>query len=98
MFEGVSDAFLKNINQITIEFHDFLDINDVPKIKDIFDRMRSLGFFCVRFSHHTWGDCLFINKNCYALTMLDQIYIAYIFKYKSGLARIYKKVFSYIHS
>jgi hypothetical protein len=52
---------LQRIGQITTEFHDFMCREDTPAIREVIDRMRSLGFHALRFSTRTYGDVLFVN-------------------------------------
>lgn len=92
VLEKCSAALLQSTTQITVEFHDFLDPTCVPRIKAIFSRMRGLGFHCFCFSHHTWGDCFFLNAAKVKLSALDLAAI-YATKYTSGFQRIFRRVF-----
>jgi FkbM family methyltransferase len=53
---------LLRIGQITTEFHDFMRHEDTPAIREVIDRLRSLGFYALRFSTRTYGDVLFVNQ------------------------------------
>lgn len=59
MFETTSDEILKNIKQISIEFHDFIPaLNLSEKVNKVIFRLESLGFRSFSFNH---ADMLFIN-------------------------------------
>lgn len=53
---------LRRIGQITTEFHDFMRREDTPAIREVIDRLQSLGFHALRFSTRTYGDVLFVNQ------------------------------------
>ena len=44
ILENLSDEFFNKIGQITVEFHDFIDLSLKSKTQQIIDRMHSLGF------------------------------------------------------
>lgn len=52
LFETTSDETLRNISQITIEFHDFIpgSIQEIT-VRRIKARLKSLGFLCLPFSY-----------------------------------------------
>lgn len=91
VFDSLKDDFIENkLSQITVEFHEFIDITAIPKIKKIIARLRELGFYYFPFSM-TYGDILFVNKKFIKLSLSDRIYIIFI-KYKRGLGRIIKRI------
>lgn len=63
MLESSPDDLLRRIGQITIEFHDFLDAGQLPRVKAIIRWLDRLGFRYVNLSWHTHGDVLLINSN-----------------------------------
>jgi len=69
LLESVSDELLKNIEQITVEFHDFIDPSHRPRIKSILSRLRKLGFFIVNFSIRNHADILCVNDAAFGLSM-----------------------------
>lgn len=87
VLEGLTPQFLEHITQITVEFHDFLDQAQIPRIAAVVERLKNAGFTFVRFSHYTWGDCLFVrNSHCQISNLsLAKIYI--IDKFAKGIAR-----------
>ena len=84
---SAAPAFLHQIKQITVEFHDFIDNADLPRIKDTILRLEELGFYGVRFSHFTYGDMLFLNKNMVSISWIDRIQINLFGKYLPGVRR-----------
>lgn len=66
MFQSMSDNLIREIRQITIEFHSFCNPAIAKDIAQIRKRLRKLGFLCLPFplttSLSTGCDTLFINK------------------------------------
>jgi len=85
VFETISDQTLKIINQMTIEFHDFLWPELKTKVKYIKKRIEKLGYYCIRFSITNNGDVLFIKKNM--ITRWQYFYIKYFERIKRGIIR-----------
>jgi FkbM family methyltransferase len=44
LLNNIQDETYSKINQITVEFHDFLDKNLIPETKKIIEKLNSLGF------------------------------------------------------
>jgi FkbM family methyltransferase len=91
LFDSINDETLTNIKQLTIEFHDF--VFPVKKeVKSIIKRLKKLGFYCIKFSWHTNGDILFINRNQYKFSYIDYLVSKYIVRnfyvVKRGLKKI----------
>jgi len=62
LFRSTSDERLKNIDQIAVEFHDFIpELNIETEVKEIKIRMKKLGFFCIIFERPN-KDVLFVNR------------------------------------
>ena len=92
VLDSMSDELLRNTKQMTVEFHDFLDENDLPKIAKTVQRIKDLDFYFLRLSRHTWGDCIFINKRLVKLTFLDRVKLFLFAKYLPGIQRILARV------
>lgn len=90
---SATTAFLRQIKQITVEFHDFIDSADLPRIKEAILRLKELGFYGVRFSHFTYGDMLFLNKNMVSISWIDRIQISLLGKYLPGVRRFIRGKF-----
>lgn len=67
VLERLSQGLLAATGQITVEFHDFLDASELPRIRGVIRRMREHGFYFIRFSHHDYSDCLFVNSRLHPL-------------------------------
>jgi FkbM family methyltransferase len=74
---------LQRANQITVEFHDWLDPSLASGVRDTMMRLRSLGFQMFRFSR-TNGDVLFVRPALAASASL----VVTVEKYRRGLSRI----------
>ncbi|MFM7470876.1 MAG: FkbM family methyltransferase [Nodosilinea sp.] len=92
ILENASDDFLQKITQITVEFHDFLNKSDIPRIEQISARLVKSGFWCCRFTVHTWGDCLFINERHFSLGRIEKMRLILFGKYFQGVGRIVSRL------
>ena len=91
LFENFSDEFLEKISQVTIEFHDFLNKGDIPRIKSILKKMKKKGFYVLRLSHFTYGDILMLNSNHINITHGKKITFI-LNKYIVGINRFLSKI------
>jgi len=62
MLQNSSAASLQKCDQITVEFHDFIDPTHLPAIHACIARLESLGFVMFRCSISSYSDVLFIHK------------------------------------
>ena len=92
---NLPEAFLRNIGQITVEFHDFIQKSDVPYIRDIISKMQKLGFLCVKFSHYDYSDVLCVNTKIHSMAWWQIVYV-YILKYFHGLKRMSRRNFDLV--
>lgn len=76
------------IAQMTVEFHDFLDVSRVADIQAVITRMQELGFFAVCFSFRSYGDTLFVNRNLITLSSWQRFWLVARFKYLRGVGRV----------
>lgn len=67
VLENLPQGLLAVTGQITVEFHDFLDASELPRIRRVIRRMRESGFYFIQFSHHDYSDCLFVNSRLHPL-------------------------------
>ena len=89
--ENLEDDVLNRTVQMTVEFHDFLCAEDIPRIEAIVKRIKSKGFEFIRFSHYTWGDCLFINKRFVPVSRYLKMKLLLRDKYLNGLKRNFRR-------
>lgn len=87
VLEEATSELLASVDQITCEFHDFLDSSHRPRIRALLSRMRRSGFLVMSMSYWTYGDVIMLNKavvNC-GLPLRIRI-LAH--KYASGIRRL----------
>jgi FkbM family methyltransferase len=79
MFHTTSDSVLRKIDQISIEFHSFLDPQFKAEILQIEDRLRKLGFMRIPFPDPGKAtadlDTLFLNMQRLKLTFKENLYL-----------------------
>ncbi|MDO9271238.1 MAG: FkbM family methyltransferase [Methylobacter sp.] len=90
VLEKLPPEFLATVGQITVEFHDFLDKAEVPRIQDVVRRIQEYGFYFVKLSHYDYSDCLFINTKVHAVNSAAKIDLLFK-KYYIGVKRILKR-------
>lgn len=79
------DFLINTVVQITVEFHEFMDVTVIPEIKQIIARLKELGFYYFHFSR-TYGDVLFVNQNFIKLSIFFRFKII-LTKYQRGITR-----------
>ncbi|MBI2035409.1 MAG: FkbM family methyltransferase [Candidatus Liptonbacteria bacterium] len=86
---------LKDVNQMTIEFHDFLYPELKPRVEKIKAKLESAGFYCIPFSLTNNGDVLFVKKSLISKTLY--FYLKFIVKFflaaKRKPGRLYRKYY-----
>jgi FkbM family methyltransferase len=87
MFEAMADDEFADIEQITVEFHDFLDRAHVPRIRDILARLRSLGFHVINISLRHHADVICLNRRVFPLTALARAQLRFN-KLAQGAVRV----------
>lgn len=92
MLAACSDAFLRQISQITIEFHDFCGITPLEEVLGCIDRMHALGFDAIRFSRIGHQDTLLINRALVPVSKAEFLYAKYIYRNLKGLLRVFRKL------
>ena len=86
VLETVDLDFLNaTVRQITIEFHDHLDAAAVPRIRRALARLS--GFASFRFTRHTYGDVLLLNRRYVTVSWSDHLVMAGT-KYWRGTRRL----------
>lgn len=87
LLENTPDSILGNISQITVEFHDFMNPGDLPRIHAISDKLQSLGFVQIKYSRKCWSNCLYVNQNIRKFTPIDRLIAHYKGWIVSGIKR-----------
>ena len=62
VFNSCSDAFLRSIDQITVEFHEWLGGSSKTEVTDVVSRLQTLGFFVFKLSRANFSDVLFVHR------------------------------------
>lgn len=83
---------LKNIKQITIEFHDFIKGGPVSRkdVLDICKLLKGAGFSMIKFSPRSHKDVLFLNRAAFGKS--DIFKASTIYKIKYWIALTYSKL------
>jgi len=89
---NLAQEILQNVRQITVEFHEFLNSADLPRIREIIAKLKRSGFFCIKFTHDRFYDVLFLNTKSIRLSFVDKLMLGRI-KYQRGIARRMKRRF-----
>lgn len=88
MFEAADDATLKRIDQMTVEFHDFMDPRQTPDVEKLIRRLRSLGFWAIKFSGRYHGDVVFIDPERTGFSRAQRLYAEHVLRPVRGMRRI----------
>jgi FkbM family methyltransferase len=64
VFNSCRDDFLRSIDQITVEFHEWAGVSSLVEVETIVGRLRRLGFFVFKQTRKDYSDVLFINRRC----------------------------------
>lgn len=88
------DDVLQAIPQLTVEFHDFKTDTAVTKrmVKDVFARMKSLGFEVFVISFWTSGDVLFVNRRHFPMTPATRWNLQLHGRWIPGYKRVLRKL------
>ncbi len=87
MFDTADDATLRRIDQITVEFHDFMDPGQTAHVKTIIARLQALGFRSIKFTGRFHGDVLFLNPERTGISRFEYLYARYVMRFTRGLRR-----------
>ncbi|WP_133649219.1 FkbM family methyltransferase [Paraburkholderia flava] len=90
LLDSLPDAFLSNIGQIAIEFHDFCDLVKREDVVRLERRLESLGFLSINFTRDSYGheDHLFVNRQRCPVGHVEYLTTKYVTKYLLGIGRI----------
>jgi FkbM family methyltransferase len=92
ILEKIKLEDLSHINQITIEFHDFLYPELKSRVEAIKDKLEVFGFYCIPFSLTNNGDVLFVRKE--KISWRYYIVLKFFWRYILGVIRRLKKIFN----
>jgi FkbM family methyltransferase len=91
-----SDAFIKSIDQWTIEFHDFLGYASTKEVSAEIARIKSLGFYELYSSmFRNTEDVLLVNKR--AIDAAQYVGEHYLRRNWRGIRRMQRRLFGSLH-
>jgi FkbM family methyltransferase len=90
VLETAAPGTLARIEQLTVEFHDFLDPETRPRVLAVDRRLRGLGFHRVRVSRDR-SDMLYVNTSLHPLGRLERLWLLVRYRYVWGAARVLRK-------
>ena len=93
MFDSASDATLKKISQITVEFHDFMNPGQHEDVRRQIHRFENLGFDCVVMTRRHHGDVWMVNRKALGLSVAKLIFFKGFIKYARGIRRMLRRFF-----
>jgi hypothetical protein len=85
ILEALEPDTLARIDQLTVEFHDFIDPEQSGAVQAVTARLRAAGFQCLRFSLDN-SDVLFVNRRK-PLSVPQRVWIFARYKYPRGISR-----------
>ena len=88
MFDSADDETLLRLDQITVEFHDFMDPEQTVEVKKIIARLRGLGFWPIKFTRRFHGDVLFLNPRRTGISRIEYLYARYGMRFARGIQRM----------
>jgi FkbM family methyltransferase len=68
MLMTCSDSFLGSLQQITVEFHEWMGAGSYVDVQKVVQRLRSLGFRVFKLSRHNYGEVLFVHRSLVTLS------------------------------
>ncbi len=85
IFEAATPDDLKDVDQMTVEFHDFLYPDLKPRVEKIKEKLESAEFYCIGFSVTNNGDVLFVKKSL--ISKFHYWYLKFVIRYCLALKR-----------
>jgi FkbM family methyltransferase len=92
VFDTASDDLLREIGQITVEFHDFLDPKLTPDVAAVVSRLESLGFAALRFTRYYHGDMLFLNRRIIDISDVELMWFRHAVRRIRGVGRLIERL------
>lgn len=74
VIDSCSDAFLRRVGQLTVEFHDHVDLVSQVDIKRVIRRLESLGFRHFSRYRRSYYDTLFLNQNLCPISPAEYVW------------------------
>lgn len=94
MFNEADDVTLQRMDQITVEFHDFMDPGQTAEVEKIIARLQKLGFWSIKFTRRFHGDVLFLNPQRTGISRIEYLYARYVMRFTRGIRRMIGEKFA----
>jgi FkbM family methyltransferase len=91
-----SDAFLQNIVQMTVEFHDFNGLVKPEPLAALIRRLEGLGFYFINFSRNVHFNTLFVNRSRANISSAQLLWAKHGEKNIRGVKRVLARQFSWL--
>jgi len=92
LFGSCSDSELKEIGQITVEFHSFIYADQHHSVLQVLERMADIGFWVIPF-RLDYSDVLFVNRST-GISASEIAYLRTFVKYSRAIMRRLRRVAS----
>jgi FkbM family methyltransferase len=91
VLESIPAETLERIDQLSVEFHDFLDASQEPAVRRCRSRLRRLGFISISLSRDN-SDVLFVNRQRSSLSVFALVWLVSRYRYGRGVHRMARRV------
>lgn len=88
VLDSTSDDLLKGVGQLTIEFHDFMNLTPVATVERVVTRLEALGFYTIKMWKYAWGDTLFVNRRLKSAGSLKLSWSRHVTRNWWGITRV----------
>lgn len=92
VLRSCSDQLLQSIGQLTIEFHDHMNVVSKSDIELQVDRLERLGFICLSRYLGCYYDTLFINQAFCPISQVEYLWYRHVIRNWEGLGRRLQKL------
>ena len=97
IFNSLDIATLRSIDQLTVEFHDFLDSSQLPLVKSTIRKLERSGFLFINCNFPYHDDTLFIKKEIlmhpkYWLAHLKLLFIKVVYIFRGITHQVLKTI------
>jgi hypothetical protein len=88
VLDSCSDEFLTAVPQLTIEFHDFLDLTPRSTVERVLRRLENLDFLVIGMWRQAYGDTLCVNRRHTSASFVELLEAKYVTRNWWGLKRV----------
>ncbi len=91
ILDTLPESLLRTIPQLTVEFHDFMDLTPPEVVLGTAERLESLGFAYLRMSGIGHQDTLFVNRRLLPFGRSDKLVTQYVTRNVRGFRRVARR-------